>query len=163
MITILFVDDEELFLESMRKRLESRGFHVLALNRGVKAIEAARRNPVDVAILDLKMPGMDGNELLRILKREHPWIEVIVLTGHGGVDEEFQSVVDGAHAYLHKPCSIEDILDAVAKAYKRRLMNKFKVKEDRLNALIEAENPKGNALGALKAMVKLEKGFKEIS
>jgi DNA-binding NtrC family response regulator len=163
MITILFVDDEELFLESMRKRLESRGFHVLVVNRGVKAIEAARKNPVDVAILDLKMPGMDGNELLRILKREHPWIEVIVLTGHGGVDEEFQSVVDGAHAYLHKPCSIEDILDAVAKAYKRRLMKKFKMKEDRLNSLIDSENPKGNTLGALRAMEKLEKGFKEIS
>ena len=59
MITILFVDDEELFLESMKKRLEARGFHVIALNRGVKAIDAARKNPVDVAILDLKMPGME--------------------------------------------------------------------------------------------------------
>jgi DNA-binding NtrC family response regulator len=163
MITLLFVDDEEQFLESMKKRLEARGFHVIALNRGIKAIEAARKNPVDVAILDLKMPGMNGNELLRTLKREHPWIEVIVLTGHGGVDDEFQSVYDGAHAYLHKPCSIEDILDAIAKAYKRRLMNKFKLKEDRLDALIAAENPKENALGALKAMENLEKKFKEIS
>ena len=163
MITLMFVDDEEQFLESMKKRLEARGFHVIALNRGVKAIEAARKNPVDVAIVDLKMPGMDGNELLRTLKREHPWMEVIILTGHGGVDEEFQSVVDGAHAYLHKPCNIEDILDAILKAYKRRLMNKFKMTEDRLDALIEAENPKRNALGALRAMEKLEKGFKEIS
>jgi DNA-binding NtrC family response regulator len=163
MITLLFVDDEELFLESMKKRLEARGFHVIALNRGIKAIDAARKNSVDVAILDLKMPGMDGNELLRTLKREHPWIEVIILTGHGGVDEEFQSVYDGAHAYLHKPCSIEDLLDAVAKAYKRRLMNKFKLKQDRLDALIAVENPKGTPLGALKAMEKLEKGFKEIS
>jgi DNA-binding NtrC family response regulator len=163
MITLMFVDDEEQFLESMKKRLEARGFHVIALNRGIKAIEAARKNPVDVAILDLKMPGMDGNELLRTLKREHPWIEVIILTGHGGVDEEFQSVYDGAHAYLHKPCSIEDILEAVAKGYKRRMMNKFKLKEDRLDALIDVDNPKGNTLGSLKAMEKLEKGFKEIS
>ena len=72
-------------------------------------------------------------------------------------------MVDGAHAYLHKPCNIEDILDAVAKAYKRRLMNKFKMKEDRLDALIDADNPKGTALGALRAMEKLEKGFKGIS
>jgi DNA-binding NtrC family response regulator len=163
MITLLFVDDEELFLESMKKRLEARGFHVIALNRGIKAIDAARKNSVDVAILDLKMPGMDGNELLRTLKREHPLIEVIILTGHGGVDEEFQSVYDGAHAYLHKPCSIEDLLDAVAKAYKRRLMNKFKLKQDRLDALTAAENPGESALAALKAMEKLGKGFNEIS
>jgi DNA-binding NtrC family response regulator len=106
---------------------------------------------------------MDGNELLRTLKREHPWIEVIVLTGHGGVDEEFQSMYDGAHAYLHKPCNIEDILGAMAKAFKRRLTAKFKIEEDRLDALIRAENAKGTTLGALKAMEKLEKGFKEIS
>ena len=162
MITLLFVDDEEQFLESMKKRLEARGFHVIALNRGLKALDAARKNPVDVAILDLKMPGMDGNELLRALKREHPWIEAVVLTGHGGVDEEFQSIYDGAHAYLHKPCTIEDILEAIAKAYKRRLIHKSKLKEDRLDALIKIENPKGNALGALKAMEKLEKGFKEM-
>lgn len=163
MITLLFVDDEEQFLESMKKRLEARGFHVIALNRGIKAIEAARRNPVDVAILDLKMPGMKGDELLQALKREHPWIEVIVLTGHGGVDEEFQCVYDGAYAYLHKPCSIEEILDAVAKAFKRRLVNKYKIEEDRLDALIDAENPKATALGALKAMVKLERNYNEIS
>jgi DNA-binding NtrC family response regulator len=156
MITILFVDDEEQFLESMKKRLEARGFHVIALNRGIKAIEAARKNPVDVAILDLKMPGMNGEELLQALKREHPWIEVIVLTGHGGVEDESQCMDGGARAYLHKPCNIEDILDAVAKAYKRRLMNRFKMKEERLDALIAGENPKKTTLGVLNVMKTLE-------
>jgi DNA-binding NtrC family response regulator len=163
MITLLFVDDEENFLESMKKRLEARGFRVIARNRGIKAIDAARKNPVDVAILDLKMPGMNGNELLQILKKEHPWIETIILTGHGGVDEEFQCMSDGAQAYLHKPCSLEDVLNAVAKVYKRRLVNKYKIDENRLDALIDAENPKATALGALKAMVKLERNYNEIS
>ncbi len=156
MITVLFVDDEEQFLESMRKRLETRGFHVIAANRAIKAIDSARKYTVDVAVVDLKMPGMDGNELIRTLKREHPWMEVIVLTGHGGIDEEFQSMVDGAHAYLHKPCQIEDILEALSKAYKRRLIRKYQATEDRLNAVIDAENIKGGALGVLHALKKLE-------
>jgi DNA-binding NtrC family response regulator len=163
MITLLFVDDEEHFLESMKKRLETRGIHVIALNRGIKAIEAARKNPVDIAILDLKMPGMNGDEVLQALKREHPWIEIIVLTGHGGIDQEFQCIVGGAYAYLHKPCSLEDLLDAVAKAYKRRLTRKLKIQEDQINGFIDAEDPKANALGALRAMVKLERSYKELS
>jgi DNA-binding NtrC family response regulator len=159
MITLLFVDDEENFLESMKKRLEARGIHVIALNRGIKAIEAARKNPVDIAIVDLKMPGMNGDEVLQALKREHPWIEIIVLTGHGGIDQEFQCMDGGAYAYLHKPCSLEDILDAVAKAYKRRLTHKLKIKVEQIDGFIDAENPKANALGALKAMVKFERNY----
>jgi DNA-binding NtrC family response regulator len=160
MITLMFVDDEEYFLESMKKRLEARGFGVIAVNRGIKAIDAARKNPVDVAILDLKMPGMNGNEVLQLLKKEHPWIETIILTGHGGKDEESQCMHDGAQAYLHKPCSLDDILNAVAKVYKRRLVNKLKIQEDRLDALIAAQNPQTTALGAIKAMVNVEKTFK---
>ena len=156
MIRILFVDDEEQFLESMKKRLEKRGFHVIAVNRGIKAIDAARKNPVDIAIVDLKMPGINGNELIQLLKKEHPWVEVIVLTGHGGVEAELQCGRDGAYAYLHKPCTLDDILEAMAKAYKRRLMNKADIKEDYLDTLIHQNNPKNTAQGALQAMKKLE-------
>ena len=156
MIKILFVDDEEQFLESMKKRLEARGFHVIAVNRGIKAIEAARKNPVDIALLDLKMPGINGNELIQMLKREHPWIEVIILTGHGGVDDEFESLSGGAYAYLHKPCNLEEILDAISNACKCRLTKKYRIDENRLDSLIEKHNPQGTLLGVFQAMKKIE-------
>lgn len=156
MVTILFVDDEEQFLESMGKRLEARGFHVIAVNRSIKAMSAARKNTVDVALVDLKMPGMNGNELVQLLKKEHPWIEVIVLTGHGGVEAEAQCARDGAFAYLRKPCTLDEVLEAVAKAYKHRLMKKANIKEDSLDRLIHQNNPGGSVLGALKAMNKIE-------
>jgi len=157
MIKILIVDDEERFLESMKKRLEVRGFNVIAVNRGIEAIEAARKNPVDIAILDLKMPGMSGNQLLQILKRETSGIEVIVLTGHGGTAAETQSVEDGADAYLLKPCSLDDILIALASACKRRLVNKGKISREDLDKLIARNNPGGTVLGAIQAMERLIK------
>ena len=78
-INILIVDDEEQFLNSIKKRLEVRDFNVVAVNRGEKAIEAARNNQFDVALVDLKMPGIDGEETLKALKKEHKWMEVVIL------------------------------------------------------------------------------------
>ncbi len=85
-ITLLIVDDEQGFLESMRKRLEVRGFNVITVDSGEKALEIARTHPVDIVLLDLKMPGMSGEQTLEALKREHESIEVIILTGPGSID-----------------------------------------------------------------------------
>ena len=67
-INLLIVDDEVQFLESISKSLEAREFNVIAVDRGEKAIEAARKNPIDVALVDLKMPGINGEEALKVLK-----------------------------------------------------------------------------------------------
>ncbi|MEA3436267.1 MAG: response regulator, partial [Thermodesulfobacteriota bacterium] len=80
-INLLIVDDEEQFLESISKSLELRDFNVIAVNRGEKAIEAAKNNPIDIALVDLKMPGISGEETLKLLKQEHKWMEVVILTG----------------------------------------------------------------------------------
>jgi len=85
-INLLIVDDEEQFLRSISKSLSVRDFNVVAVNRGEKAIEAARKTPIDIALVDLKMPGIDGEETLKQLKAEHRWMEVIILTGHGTID-----------------------------------------------------------------------------
>src|SRR4030065_1961364 len=84
-INLLIVDDEEQFLKSTAKRLEVRGFHVIAVDRGDEAIEAASEHPIDVALVDLKMPGMNGEQTLETLKKQHQWMEVVILTGHGSV------------------------------------------------------------------------------
>lgn len=137
-INLLIVDDEELFLVSMTKRLELRNFNVIAVNRGEKAIEAARSSAIDVALVDLKMPGMNGEETLQALKKEHEWLEVVILTGHGSIDSAVQCAKDGAYSYLQKPCELDKLLEVLAEAYRKRMMNKMKIREDRMDELLSA-------------------------
>ena len=135
-INLLIVDDEEPFLESMKKRLEVRGFDVTCVNRGDKAIEAARQHPVDIALVDLKMPGISGEETLETLKKEHEWMEVVILTGHGSIDSAVECTRSGAYSYLQKPCELEHLLEVLKDAYKKRIMNKMKIQEKRLDELL---------------------------
>lgn len=136
-ISLLFVDDEELFLESMRKRLEARDFNVLAVNRGEKAIAAARENPVDIALVDLKMPGLNGEETLKALKQEHPWMEIVILTGHGSIESAAGCTREGAYSYLQKPCELDHLMDVLKDAYKKRIMNKHHIAEQRMNEMLK--------------------------
>ena len=78
-INILLVDDEEVLLDSIKRRLQIREFNVIAVNRGEKALEVVRQYPIDVAILDLKMPGMSGKDVFVNLKRDYPWLEIVIL------------------------------------------------------------------------------------
>ena len=119
MTRLLIVDDEVHFLESISKSLEARDFKVVAVDRGEKAIEAARKNPIDVALVDLKMPGINGEETLKALKAEHKWMEVVILTGHGTIDSAVECTKSGAFSFLQKPCNLDDLLDALKDAYKK--------------------------------------------
>lgn len=139
-INLLFVDDEEQFLASMGKRLEARGFHVVAVNRGEKALEAARTMPMDIALVDLKMPGMNGEETLKALKQEHPCLEIVILTGHGSIDSVVECTQGGAHSYLHKPCDLEDILEVLKEAYKKRVMNRHQIASGHMAELLKSVN-----------------------
>ena len=136
-INLLFADDEEKFLEAMTKRLEARDFNVIAVNRGEKAIEAARNNPVDIALLDLRMPGMQGEETLKALKKENPWMEVVILTGHGNIDSAVECTKMGAHSYLQKPCDLDQLMEVLKEAYKKRVMNKTQIKAGRMEELLK--------------------------
>jgi DNA-binding NtrC family response regulator len=110
---------------------------VIAVNRGEKAIEAARSTPIDVALVDLKMPGIDGGETLKKLKAEHRWMEVIILTGHGTVDSAVECTKSGAYSYMQKPCDLDHLLEALKSAYKKRVMNKKKLKEKKMDELLK--------------------------
>ncbi|MCJ8500162.1 response regulator [Desulfatitalea alkaliphila] len=141
-INLLFADDEEKFLEAMTKRLEARDFNVIAVTRGDEALKAARNNPVDIALLDLRMPGMQGEETLSALKKEHSWMEIVILTGHGNIDSAVECTKMGAHSYLQKPCDLDQLLDALKEAYKKRVMNKTKIDEGRMGKLLEISHSK---------------------
>jgi len=136
-INLLLVDDEEEFLKSMSTRLEVRDFNVIAVNRGEKAIEAARNSPVDIALVDLKMPGIDGEKTLKALKKEHKWMEVVILTGHGSVDSAVECTKSGAYLYLQKPCELNELLDVLKDAYKKRVMNRKNIEEKKINELLK--------------------------
>lgn len=135
-INLLIVDDEEQFLNSISRSLELRDFKVIAVNRGEKAIEAAKNNPIDIALVDLKMPGISGEETLKLLKQEHKWMEVVILTGHGAIDSAVECTKSGAYSYLQKPCELDILLEALQDAYKKKVMNKKQIEEKKMNELL---------------------------
>jgi two-component system NtrC family response regulator len=136
-IRLLIVDDEEEFLESIAKRLGMRDFDVSTATRGAQAIEMARNEKFDLALLDLKMPGMDGKQVLEALKKEHKHIEVIILTGHGSVDSAVDCTKLGAFGYLPKPYELEKLLDTLRQAYQARMERKFRADAKRMEKIAE--------------------------
>jgi len=136
-INLMIVDDEEAFLEATRKRLEVRGFNVFCVNRGEKALELAGKQQIDIALVDLKMPGISGEETLRALKKEHAWIEVVILTGHGSIDSAVETTRDGAYRYLQKPCDLDHLLEVLAEAYKKKVMNKMELEKERMDEILK--------------------------
>ena len=155
-INLLIVDDEVHFLESISKSLEARDFKVIAVDRGEKAIDAARKRPIDVALVDLKMPGINGEETLKALKAEHKWMEVVILTGHGTIDSAVECTKSGAFSYLQKPCSLEELLDSLKTAYKKKVMNKKKIQEEKMDEMLKL-SLSSSPLGILRKLKEIDK------
>jgi DNA-binding NtrC family response regulator len=155
-INLLIVDDEAQFLKSISKSLKVRDFNVIAVDRGEKAIEAARKNPIDVALVDLKMPGINGEETLKVLKAEHKWMEIVILTGHGTIDSAIECTKSGAFSYLQKPCSLEELLDSLKNAYKKKVMNRKKIEEKKMDELLKI-SLSGSAREILRKLREIDK------
>jgi DNA-binding NtrC family response regulator len=157
LINLLIVDDEEQFLNSISKRLSVRGFNVIAVDRGEKAIAAAKNNPIDIALVDLKMPGINGEETLKALKKEYKWMEIVILTGHGSVESAVECTQSGAYSYLQKPCELDTLLEVLVNAYKKKVMNRKNIDEKKMDELLKiaiGDSPRE----ILKRMRKLDKG-----
>ena len=106
-IRVLMVDDEEQFRATTSKILTRKGYETTMAGSGEEAIEILRKNPQDVVILDIKMPGMDGHQTLEEIKKIDADIPVIMLTGHGALESAKESLKLGAVDYLSKPCEID--------------------------------------------------------
>lgn len=154
-INLLIVDDEVKFLDSIAKRLEMRGLDVTKATNGKDAVETARTKKFDLALLDLKMPGMDGSEVLKILKDEHKFIEIIILTGHGSLESAVECTKLGAYGYLPKPYEFEALLDILKEAYAARMKKKFETDQTRLQKIMDVAQG-GTALGVLRALKELD-------
>ena len=104
---VLMVDDEEKFRETTSKILRKRGFDTTMAATGEEAVDILKKHPMDVVVLDIKMPGMDGHEALAKIKEIRSRTQVIMLTGHGDVESAKASLEKGAFDYLNKPCDID--------------------------------------------------------
>lgn len=119
-IRLLLVDDEEGYVHVLSNRLAMRNIDVTKSYSGVEALQILRKQDFDVVVLDIKMEDLDGFELLKILKKMAPQIEVIMLTGHGTAEEASLGMKRGAYDYLIKPCEFKDLLDKIMGAYQKR-------------------------------------------
>jgi len=115
-LKVLFVDDEEDFVRTMAERLEMREVGSEVALDGNQALQMLENEIPDVMVLDLRMPGLDGMEVLRRVKKMYPQIEVIILTGHGSESDEQEARRLGAFDYLRKPVDINDLMKVVRKA-----------------------------------------------
>jgi len=125
---VLLVDDEVEFLETLIKRMQKRAVNAAGVQSGEEALATLDQNPADVVLLDVKMPGMDGIETLREIKKRYPLIEVIMLTGHANVEVAVQGMELGAFDYLMKPMDIDELLYKVEDAYKKKSIQEEKIK-----------------------------------
>jgi len=116
---ILLVDDEREFVHTLSERLQARNLEAAVVYDGEEALSFVASDEPEVMVLDLKMPGIDGIEVLRRVKRDHPKVEVIILTGHGSKKEEEIAMQLGAFAYLRKPVDIELLTSTMKRAYRK--------------------------------------------
>jgi len=136
--SVLLVDDEVAFVETLVKRLAKRDVRVSAAHSGQEALDKlADSGPtkIDVVVLDVKMPGMDGLETLARIKEDHPLIEVIMLTGHATVESAIEGMKKGAFDYLMKPCELDALLEKLNEATDKKREHEEKILEARASLI----------------------------
>lgn len=117
---VLLVDDEEAFARNTAKLLTRRGCDVSVSNDGESALRAIDQSSFDVLVLDMKMPGMDGIEVLKRVEKTQPSLQVIILTGHATMESAIVGLRHGAFDYTTKPIDIEDLTKRIFQAFERK-------------------------------------------
>lgn len=136
MIRILIADDESQLVEAFKRKLSREGMEVLTALNGHDAISLMKKESVDIGLFDIKLPDVDGIELLRAFKEIQPTSEVIMLTGYASVDTAIRSMKLGAYDYLTKPCKLSELINVILKAYeKKQLKEKSIILQEQLHRL----------------------------
>ncbi len=117
---LLVVDDEPIERQTLTDILRLEGYHVVAVANGEAAVDHVRLNPVDLIVLDLRMPGMNGLEVVKVVSRMSQDIEIIMLTAHGSMESAIEALRSQVHDYLLKPASPAQILESVHRGLERR-------------------------------------------
>ena len=145
-IKVLLVDDEVQFVDTLAQRLRLRELKVDTVYDGPQALDFIRRVEPDVIVLDLKMPGLHGIEVLREIKAKMPQIQVIILTGHGTDKDEEEAHKLGGFEFLHKPAEIDLLVAKIKEAFQEKV-------ERTMNAIAFAE---GGDLDTARKIIKKE-------
>jgi len=139
---IMLVDDEVPFVETMAKRLDKRNIETISAFSGEECLETLKTHQtLDVIVLDVKMPGLDGLETLKIIKKEFPLMEVIMLTGHATVESGINGMKLGAYDFLMKPCDIEELVSKLEEAAQKKRAHEEKIKDAERNELLLKYEP----------------------
>jgi DNA-binding NtrC family response regulator len=115
-LRVLIVDDEEDLVSTMAERLELRGFEVETATSGTDALAHVGKSDFSVLLVDVKMPGVGGLELMAEIKRDHPDLPVILFTGHTSVADAERGIQEGAFGYLMKPIDIDRLIEKIRNA-----------------------------------------------
>lgn len=135
---ILIVDDEKDFAEALAERLTIREYDVTKSYTGQDALDKVREHNYDIVILDVKMPGTDGIDVLKEIKNSKPLTEVIMLTGNATVETAIEGMKLGAYDYLMKPCETEDLTEKINKAYRKKTEHEDRIREARIKEIISS-------------------------
>ena len=149
METVLIVDDEKNYPPILSAVLEEEGYETLTASSGVEALDILEGSDVDLVLTDMKMPGMDGIELLERIKSTHPDLPVIMMTAHGTVDKAVEAMQKGAYSYVLKPFDNTRLVLYVEKAVS---MYQVMKENRRLRNAVESQYKFGNIIGKSKAM-----------
>jgi len=133
---VLVVDDEKDFVEMLSLRLKEMGEMVDAVYNGQDCLNKLEGNDIDVVILDIKMPGMDGIETLKEIKKKFPMVEVVMLTGHGSAESAVEGMKLGAFDYLLKPADIDSLTEKVNGARKRKEEHEERIRQAEVRLLL---------------------------
>jgi len=140
-VNLLLVDDEQSFVEIMSQRLRRRGFMTSYACSGQEALHRLEADDnIEVVVLDVKMPGMDGIETLGMIKKIRPLVRVIMLTGHATINSAIDAMKLGAFDYLMKPCDLKELVVKVTKAAHIKRNHETKIREARMRPYISKRN-----------------------
>lgn len=128
-IRVLLVDDETSFTETLSRRLSLRKLDVHTAASADEAFDVLVRETVDVVVLDVWMPGTDGLTAIKTIKRRHPLVEVILLSGHANLEASVGGMALGAFDYLLKPVRIDELVYKIEDAYRRKQLQEQKINE----------------------------------
>jgi DNA-binding NtrC family response regulator len=115
-LRVLLIDDEEELVSTLAERLKLRGIAVEGVTSGADAFGHFQEKKFDVVVLDMKMPGIGGLEVMRRIRKEQPGVKFVLMTGRGSLEEGEEGMKEGASAYLLKPINIEDLIEKMMEA-----------------------------------------------
>ncbi len=136
---VLLIDDEEEFLSALSERMELRGMNVNTASTADNAVAALDSSDYDAIVLDLQMPDMNGIEMLKVIRKSHPDMQVILLTGQATLEAGVQAMKLGAMDFMEKPADIDSLTEKIKKAQAKKMVIVEKRTVGKVNEILRSK------------------------